>query len=895
MTGGALTPTERADGQHGAPELPAPSSSRKLERSLADAVSELVRQEVESAGTAGATKETPEPKPKLEASAPPEPAELQLEPEPEPQPRKLQPLMTSQLLTTTVAPKQQVSSVMLQPDPRVWGDAAWAVAVASSVADDAAEVTSSSSITHAEHDHRDGGDDNHARHSQQQRRRRVRSFRYGPGDEASVLQRICAHASEGAWDRVVRSLEQWCDRGSGGGGGSSAAVAGPWPWSLPRSGSGGSGGGGGGGVLDTVVDGSHSQDAADATLGLVEFLLSKCWPLLPVDPHDRMQLDPRVSAPIVDAVGPPFRVVWWRVVAALRYIPHSDEADRHVTVTIRRRRRRCASSGAEWWEEVLADSADAATDAGGTDGSQGGSRRQVEGQVEGQVEELRLRCKVAMTVREAHAAVLSTGLSPGSDQPLVMRDGITYGGPHGASAVELEFFSHRWFRPWWEGCGRAPVAVRGARCPAHPDDSAGHKARALANYGHRAAQAAAASGGGGGGGGGGGAGFKGKGWRGEKFFWIDFCSVDQDDVEPGIASLPLYTALCERLVFFDSLEYDRRAWTRAERTIFVSRAFPSWNRSMLTEICLCHACSCHETEDGNAPTGSVQQTALHGARGLRLLLLLLLLLLLFLLLLLRVAVAPGGIDGQHADTGGVLARSGGRPRPALQPAHRWARTAAAGGAGWQAVGGELAGERGAVGSAGATAPLGAALWRDSGDAQHRAEVAEPVTSENSAHSYLRYLRILLAGAMERAVAAPAPKGHSSVHVCSAYGCTSLQLVAPRAARCPTPSAHAPGLAVGCQVSSSSGPPIITALPRRAAPARASTAPPHSNPPRSPCRQGRVIGGMAASAPPRQPRQPRQPQLAAGPARDHAAAGCSGACSGARPARTLRSSDHGRFG
>jgi hypothetical protein len=33
----------------------------------------------------------------------------------------------------------------------------------------------------------------------------------------------------------------------------------------------------------------------------------------------------------------------------------------------------------------------------------------------------------------------------------------------------------------------------------------------------------------------------------------------------------------------------------------VSRAFPSWNRSILTEIYLCHACSYHEIEDGNAP------------------------------------------------------------------------------------------------------------------------------------------------------------------------------------------------------------------------------------------------------------------------------------------------------
>jgi cytochrome P450/NADPH-cytochrome P450 reductase len=29
----------------------------------------------------------------------------------------------------------------------------------------------------------------------------------------------------------------------------------------------------------------------------------------------------------------------------------------------------------------------------------------------------------------------------------------------------------------------------------------------------------------------------------------------------------------------------------------VSRAFPSWNRTALTEIYLCHACSYHEFED----------------------------------------------------------------------------------------------------------------------------------------------------------------------------------------------------------------------------------------------------------------------------------------------------------
>jgi hypothetical protein len=33
----------------------------------------------------------------------------------------------------------------------------------------------------------------------------------------------------------------------------------------------------------------------------------------------------------------------------------------------------------------------------------------------------------------------------------------------------------------------------------------------------------------------------------------------------------------------------------------VSRAFQSWNRSILTEIYLCHACSCHEIEDMETP------------------------------------------------------------------------------------------------------------------------------------------------------------------------------------------------------------------------------------------------------------------------------------------------------
>jgi hypothetical protein len=40
-----------------------------------------------------------------------------------------------------------------------------------------------------------------------------------------------------------------------------------------------------------------------------------------------------------------------------------------------------------------------------------------------------------------------------------------------------------------------------------------------------------------------------------------------------------------------------------------ARAFPSLMRSVLTEICLCHACSCHEIEDGNARGSTRRPTA----------------------------------------------------------------------------------------------------------------------------------------------------------------------------------------------------------------------------------------------------------------------------------------------
>jgi hypothetical protein len=48
-----------------------------------------------------------------------------------------------------------------------------------------------------------------------------------------------------------------------------------------------------------------------------------------------------------------------------------------------------------------------------------------------------------------------------------------------------------------------------------------------------------------------------------------------------------------------------RAETRQPRAApEVIRAFPSWKRSILTEIYLCDACSYHEIEDGNTRAGA---------------------------------------------------------------------------------------------------------------------------------------------------------------------------------------------------------------------------------------------------------------------------------------------------
>jgi hypothetical protein len=91
----------------------------------------------------------------------------------------------------------------------------------------------------------------------------------------------------------------------------------------------------------------------------------------------------------------------------------------------------------------------------------------------------------------------------------------------------------------------------------------------------------------------------------------DWSARDQATVEPQPKSASLNALI------------DGKPWVRARvacirelhskrsprSCMHVSRAFPSCNRSILTEIYLCHACSYQEIGDGNARTG--------GARPLR--------------------------------------------------------------------------------------------------------------------------------------------------------------------------------------------------------------------------------------------------------------------------------------
>ena len=95
--------------------------------------------------------------------------------------------------------------------------------------------------------------------------------------------------------------------------------------------------------------------------------------------------------------------------------------------------------------------------------------------------------------------------------------------------LNLVMVSHRWYRPTFP----------------HPDDEAGTKAKMLVEYGQHEFSSVAAR---------------------ETYFWIDFCSVDQNNPWPGIQALPLYISNCAGgMVVVANDEYESRAWCRLEQ------------------------------------------------------------------------------------------------------------------------------------------------------------------------------------------------------------------------------------------------------------------------------------------------------------------------------------------
>eukprot|EP00747_Dinoflagellata_sp_TGD_P023035 gnl/TRDRNA2_/TRDRNA2_129507_c1_seq1.p1 gnl/TRDRNA2_/TRDRNA2_129507_c1~~gnl/TRDRNA2_/TRDRNA2_129507_c1_seq1.p1 ORF type:complete len:235 (-),score=29.55 gnl/TRDRNA2_/TRDRNA2_129507_c1_seq1:76-780(-) len=59
------------------------------------------------------------------------------------------------------------------------------------------------------------------------------------------------------------------------------------------------------------------------------------------------------------------------------------------------------------------------------------------------------------------------------------------------------------------------------------------------------------------------------------FFWVDFACIDQSDIAPGVAMLPLYVSSCNNIICYDTLAYEPRAWTRVERLMFAAFVAPN--------------------------------------------------------------------------------------------------------------------------------------------------------------------------------------------------------------------------------------------------------------------------------------------------------------------------------
>ena len=189
------------------------------------------------------------------------------------------------------------------------------------------------------------------------------------------------------------------------------------------------------------------------------------WPDLPADSHDPLKVDRRISDKLIDAAAPrtPFRVVWWRVVEALGYIPHSDESERIVPVKIYRKRCTTGRYGNKvppYWQEVdppaaaagaldhssssSSNSSNSKNSNNSKNSSKNSSNSGGAGAGVAQVDAITLNCRVTMSVAEAHSLIRSADIGEG----LKMRRGYTYNEIDGL-AIDLEFFSHRWIRPWY--------------------------------------------------------------------------------------------------------------------------------------------------------------------------------------------------------------------------------------------------------------------------------------------------------------------------------------------------------------------------------------------------------------------------------------------------------------
>eukprot|EP00930_Biecheleria_cincta_P069159 TRINITY_DN56937_c0_g1_i1.p1 TRINITY_DN56937_c0_g1~~TRINITY_DN56937_c0_g1_i1.p1 ORF type:complete len:928 (+),score=150.89 TRINITY_DN56937_c0_g1_i1:3-2786(+) len=59
------------------------------------------------------------------------------------------------------------------------------------------------------------------------------------------------------------------------------------------------------------------------------------------------------------------------------------------------------------------------------------------------------------------------------------------------------------------------------------------------------------------------------------FFWVDYCCIDQCDIAPGVAMLPLYVSCCSNIICYDTPPYEPRSWCRVERLMFSTFVAPN--------------------------------------------------------------------------------------------------------------------------------------------------------------------------------------------------------------------------------------------------------------------------------------------------------------------------------